>query len=89
MVKRIIIVLVMVIFALGCARVRVETPKEGIKVDISMRLDIYQHVSKDIDDIESMVSGRSSDIFTKALRSGSATHKKRVSQAKAAIFRPG
>ncbi len=42
---------------LGCARVRVEAPKEPIKVDISMRLDIYQHVSKEIDDIESIVSG--------------------------------
>jgi uncharacterized protein YdbL (DUF1318 family) len=43
---------------LGCARVRVEAPKEPIKVDISMRLDIYQHVAKDIDDIENIVSGQ-------------------------------
>ena len=42
---------------LGCARVRVEAPKEPIKVDISMRLDIYQHVEKDIDAIENIVSG--------------------------------
>jgi len=42
---------------LGCARVRVEAPKEPIKVDISMRLDIYQHIEKDIDAIESIVSG--------------------------------
>lgn len=41
----------------GCARVRVEAPKEAIKVDISMRLDIYQHVEKDINDIENLVSG--------------------------------
>ncbi|MBU2102776.1 MAG: DUF1318 domain-containing protein [Candidatus Omnitrophota bacterium] len=41
----------------GCARVRVEAPKEPIKVDITMRLDVYQHVVKDIDDIESIVSG--------------------------------
>jgi len=40
---------------LGCARVRVEAPKEPIKVDISMRLDIYQHVQKDIDAIEDIV----------------------------------
>jgi len=45
------------VFILGCARVRVEAPKEPIKVDISMRLDIYQHVTKDIDDIENIVSG--------------------------------
>jgi uncharacterized protein YdbL (DUF1318 family) len=48
------------IFVLGCARVRVEAPKEPIKVDISMRLDIYQHVEKDINDIESIVSGSKS-----------------------------
>lgn len=45
------------ILSLGCARVRVEAPKEPIKVDISMRLDIYQHVEKDIDAIETIVSG--------------------------------
>jgi uncharacterized protein YdbL (DUF1318 family) len=45
------------IFSLGCARVRVEAPKEPIKVDISMRLDIYQHIQKDIDNIENIVSG--------------------------------
>lgn len=42
---------------LGCARIKVEAPKEPIKMDISMRLDIYQHVAKDIDDIENMISG--------------------------------
>jgi uncharacterized protein len=41
----------------GCARVRVEAPKDPIKVDISMRLDIYQHIKNDINDIENMVSG--------------------------------
>lgn len=49
--------LFIVIIGLGCARVRVEAPKEPIKVDISMRLDIYQHVKKDIDAIENIVSG--------------------------------
>lgn len=44
---------------IGCARVRVEAPKEAIKLDISMRLDIYQHVAKDIDAIEDIVSGGS------------------------------
>lgn len=42
---------------LGCARVSVQAPKEPIKVDISMRLDIYQHIKNDIDDIESIVTG--------------------------------
>lgn len=51
----------MVIFVIGisfgCARIRVEAPKEAIKLDVSMRLDIYQHIQSDIDDIENMVSG--------------------------------
>ena len=45
------------VFVFGCARVRLEAPKESIKVDISMRLDIYQHVQQDIDAIENIVSG--------------------------------
>ncbi len=46
-----------ILIFMGCARVRVEAPKEPIKVDISMRLDIYQHIQKDIDAIEGIVSG--------------------------------
>jgi len=46
-----------VVAALGCARVNVQAPKEPIKVDISMRLDVYQHIQKDIDAIENLVSG--------------------------------
>ncbi len=42
---------------ISCARVSVQGPKDPIKLDISMRLDVYQHVAKDVDDIESMVSG--------------------------------
>ena len=58
MCRRIALVMFWVVLAgSGCARVRVEAPKEAIKVDISMRLDIYQHVEKDINDIESLVSG--------------------------------
>ncbi|MDD5195622.1 MAG: DUF1318 domain-containing protein [Candidatus Omnitrophica bacterium] len=54
---------------LGCARVRVEAPKEPIKVDISMRLDVYQHVAKDIDDIENIVSGSSTATSSSATQS--------------------
>lgn len=54
-----------VIFSLGCARVRVEAPEKPIKVDITMRLDIYQHVQKDIDAIEDIVSGGSAQEKTK------------------------
>lgn len=50
------------ILAFGCARVKVEAPKEPIKVDISMRLDVYQHVLKDIDAIENIVSGTKNEV---------------------------
>ena len=55
--KNIYILLAAGILIIGCARVRVEAPKDPIKLDISMRLDIYQHVAKDIDAIEDIVSG--------------------------------
>ena len=55
--KTIWIAAVGILLGVGCARVRVEAPKEPIKVDISMRLDVYQHVTKDINDIENIVSG--------------------------------
>ena len=55
--KNIFIALIALIAFFGCARVRVEAPKDPIKLDISMRLDIYQHVAKDIDAIEGIVSG--------------------------------
>ncbi len=55
--KKIFIFAAALIIILGCARVRVEAPQKPIKVDISMRLDIYQHVEKDIDAIENIVSG--------------------------------
>jgi len=55
--KKIFIASIIIVAFLGCARVRVEAPKDPIKLDISMRLDIYQHVAKDIDAIEDIVSG--------------------------------
>jgi len=54
---RLMVAGICILCAIGCARVRVEAPKEAFKVDISMRLDVYQHVSKDIDSIENIVSG--------------------------------
>jgi uncharacterized protein YdbL (DUF1318 family) len=47
---------------LGCARVRVGGTKEPIKVDmnVTMRVDVYQHVEKDLDDIDSIVYGNKS-----------------------------
>jgi len=41
----------------GCARITVDAPKDPIKLDVTMRLDIYQHIQSDIDDIENMVTG--------------------------------
>lgn len=52
------VILLVALIALGCARIQVQAPKDPIKVDISMRLDVYQHVTQDIDDIESIVSGK-------------------------------
>lgn len=60
--KRMVVVIGMsIVVFLGCARVRVEAPKEPIKVDVSMRIDVYQHVQKDIDAIEDIVSGSSKE----------------------------
>lgn len=50
----------LLVITVGCASVEVKAPKEPIKMDIAMRLDVYQHVVKDVDDIESIVEGRSS-----------------------------
>ena len=59
MIVRMMVTGICILCAVGCARVRVEAPKEAFKVDISMRLDVYQHVAKDIDSIENIVSGSS------------------------------
>jgi len=53
--KFLLILLLVATFSLGCAKLQVGGAKEPIKVDIAMRLDIYQHVEKDIDAIESIV----------------------------------
>lgn len=55
--KNTLILLSAAILALGCARLSVQGSKEPIKVDITMRLDVYQHVEKDIDAIEGLVTG--------------------------------
>lgn len=52
-----LILMIAVTFSLGCAKMQVGGTKDPIKVDISMRLDIYQHVESDIDAIENIVSG--------------------------------
>lgn len=57
MIRNLAIFIVALFVVMGCAKVQVVAPKEPIKVDIAMRLDVYQHVEKDIDAIEEMVSG--------------------------------
>lgn len=57
MLRKVSIFITAIFVVTGCARVQVVAPKEPIKVDIAMRLDVYQHVEKDIDAIEEMVSG--------------------------------
>ncbi|MFC1703824.1 DUF1318 domain-containing protein [Candidatus Omnitrophota bacterium] len=44
------------LLALGCAKVSVETTKP-IQVDINMRVDIYQHVEKDVESINDQIYG--------------------------------
>ncbi len=46
------------LFLLGCARVTVGS-KEPIKLDVTMRLDVYQHVAKDVTAIEDMITAPS------------------------------
>jgi uncharacterized protein YdbL (DUF1318 family) len=55
--KKIFAVICVTFLSIGCASVEVKAPKDPIKVDISMRLDVYQHVEKDIDSIENSISG--------------------------------
>lgn len=55
--RKVVVLLAVAVLSLGCAKLQVEGSKEPIKVDIAMRLDIYQHVEKDIDAIENIVSG--------------------------------
>lgn len=61
------LILVSLMFGVGCATVQVQAPKDPIKMDISMRLDVYQHVVKDIDSIESIVSGTRQSAFAEFL----------------------
>lgn len=44
--------------ACGCAKVNIATSKP-LKVDINMRVDVYQHVAKDVESIEDQIYGSS------------------------------
>lgn len=47
---------------IGCAKVSLETAKP-LKVDVTMRIDVYQHVQKDAASIEDQVYGSSEKQF--------------------------
>ncbi|MCF7907719.1 MAG: YdbL family protein [Candidatus Omnitrophica bacterium] len=55
-----LILLALVVF--GCAKVSVET-KNPIKVDINMRIDVYQHVAKDAESINDQIYGNKEKKF--------------------------
>jgi len=57
--KKVIYILCIIIL-FGCAKVSVEATKP-IKVDISMRVDIYQHVVKDVKSINDQIYGGEKD----------------------------
>lgn len=46
-----------VLMMAGCATVKLQAPEEPMKIDITMRLDVYQHVQNDINTIEDFVTG--------------------------------
>ena len=56
--KSLLFLLILAAIAAGCASVEVKAPKDPIKLDISMRLDVYQHVVQDADEIEDLVEGK-------------------------------
>ncbi|MDD4013719.1 MAG: DUF1318 domain-containing protein [Candidatus Omnitrophica bacterium] len=66
MIRKIVFTAFSCVLVLGCASVQVKAPKDPIKVDISMRLDVYQHVVQDIDAIESLVSGPAPGTITQS-----------------------
>jgi uncharacterized protein YdbL (DUF1318 family) len=47
-----------ILIMFGCAKVNLQTSKP-IKVDISMRVDVYQHVAKDVESIQDQIYGKS------------------------------
>lgn len=59
--KRILLTLCFSLAFFGCARARVDVggTEKPIKVDVTMRVDVYQHVVQQADDIENMIRGTS------------------------------
>ncbi|MFO8052707.1 MAG: DUF1318 domain-containing protein [Candidatus Omnitrophota bacterium] len=61
---------VFLIVLIGCARVAVET-KKPLKVDINMRLDVYQHVVKEAESIEDQIYSNDNPQMNSILSVGS------------------
>lgn len=57
-----IIMLMCIVSLGGCAKLQLET-QEPVRVDINMRVDVYQHVVKDVESIEDEIFGNSSQQF--------------------------
>lgn len=45
-----------IIIAIGCAKVNLQTA-QPLKVDINMRVDVYQHVAKDVASVQDQIYG--------------------------------
>lgn len=56
--KRKIFYAIMFVVAIGCAKVNLQT-SQPLKVDINMRVDVYQHVAKDVESIQDQIYGTS------------------------------
>lgn len=49
---------ILIVVLLGCAKVNLQT-SQPIKLDINMRVDVYQHVAKDVESIQDQIYGKS------------------------------
>ncbi len=70
----------------GCAKVSVET-KDPIKVDIKMRIDVYQHVAQDVESINDQIYGGKEQKFNAIFNIGIAYADDLSPQVQAAISR--
>jgi len=83
--KRVFVIIV-AITAVACAKVSVET-KKPIKVDVNMRVDIYQHVVEDVQSINDQIYGGNQPEFNSLFFIQSAYAQSVSSDIQAAISR--
>ncbi|MCD4779469.1 MAG: YdbL family protein [Candidatus Omnitrophica bacterium] len=60
--RKCFIIATTIFLSLGCARVNLAT-KDPIKMDISLRVDVYQHVVEEVKSIEEQIYGEDSGAF--------------------------